>query len=434
LYTDSYVEVRIGNWAIQNSGIAGCYNSTGSGTAFDTNKFAANTSHVAYVNNLSPYIIYNYNVTGTTLTSGNAAPELGAGPVIGSWPPAGWTSLQNANADDAFVSADIVATTVLNTLRTQIFIGSNFYITWGSGSTVYTPLNSSSPAVDKFFINSSDRSYQRVAYKWVGNTPISPTPTQTPTPANTPANTPASTPALTPPNTPAVTPTPASTPASTPPNTPAVTPTPASTPASTVTRTPSATPASTPAATPASTPPNTPAVTPSSSAAAPASLDTWSFSYSANNRNDFTGFVGCRFTTSNTFTNFKLTGIGVPWLSINGSSYITDIYLLNSSGTTIASQNFQVNTGSQFAISYASFNVNLSPNTNYFLMLRTTSGGFYWINEPGAPVISYNPVNPSSIVPVTNVYGAFMFSIPNTPSLSTSGRAFAGLVMRGYTF
>jgi len=121
-------------------------------------------------------------------------------------------------------------------------------------------------------------------------------------------------------------------------------------------------------------------------------------------------------------------------LTINGGSYITDVYLLNSSGSTIASQNFQVVAGSQFAKSYATFNVNLSPNTNYFLMLKTTNGGFYWINEPGAPVISYDPVNPSSIVPVTNVYGAFMLTIPNTPSLSTNGKAFAGLVMRGYTF
>jgi hypothetical protein len=250
-------------------------------------------------------------------------------------------------------------------------------MTWGSGSSVYTPLNSSSPAVDKFFINSSDRSYQRVAYKWVGTSPITPTPTPTPTSTVTPTNTITATVA------------------------PTVTPT------------------------------NT--VTPTLTPGYIASLDAWSYSYSNIPRNNFTGFVGNRFTTSDTFTNFYVTAIGFPYLTINGGSFSTTLHLLDSGGNSIDSTSITVAAGSQFAVTYVTFNAILSPSTNYYIMAATSFSGFYWNDVGGNTIASYNAVNPSSLVPVTDVTGAYSFSIPEIPSLFGGGASFVGLVIQGYT-
>ena len=110
------------------------------------------------------------------------------------------------------------------------------------------------------------------------------------------------------------------------------------------------------------------------------------------------------------------------------------VYLLDYMGNSMASSAITVASGAEFALTYATFNVNLSPSTNYFLMIQTTESGFYWNEYTGNPLASYNAVNPSSIVPVTNVSIAYAFSIPSTPVVPGTGYSYAGLAMRGYTF
>lgn len=160
IFVNGFVELRLGNWA-STGGTSGHYTSGGTGTAFT----------------LSAVTSYVWNATGTTtslnasstyvngaVSFGNGAPSLGNASVA-SWPPSGWTNLQNGSVDDSFVTVPITSTTILGTAgRTSAFVGSNHYITFGSGSTVYSPISSTSPAVDKFMFNSGDRSYQRVGY------------------------------------------------------------------------------------------------------------------------------------------------------------------------------------------------------------------------------------------------------------------------------
>lgn len=99
------------------------------------------------------------------LTSGNKAPILGAGGAA-TWPPTGYTSLQNANADDAFATIPLGFTFYMaGTAYTTAYMGSNTYLTFGSGSNAYSGLSASNPAVPKFHLSSADNSYQRVAYK-----------------------------------------------------------------------------------------------------------------------------------------------------------------------------------------------------------------------------------------------------------------------------
>lgn len=110
--------------------------------------------------------------TGATIYDvvvGTQAPTLGAGPVA-SWPPAGQTSLVNAYADDAFTTVNLPFTfTINNTGYNICYPGSNFYITFGSGSTVYTPINNTSPALNKFHLGAADWSWYNVGYKSNGS-------------------------------------------------------------------------------------------------------------------------------------------------------------------------------------------------------------------------------------------------------------------------
>jgi len=106
--------------------------------------------------------------TGYTLTSGNRSTVLGASSA--SWPPVGWTSLQNASVDDSFVTVSLPFTFNFNgTGYTTVYVGSNFYITFGGGSGNYSGLSSTNPAYNKIMMNAADRSYQRVAYLSTSN-------------------------------------------------------------------------------------------------------------------------------------------------------------------------------------------------------------------------------------------------------------------------
>lgn len=96
------------------------------------------------------------------ITLGAKAPTFGAGG--GTYPPSGWTGLQNANVDDNFVSfTSPFSVTINGTAYTTHFMGSNTYITWGTGRTEYSSLSASNPPQNKLMMGASDNSYQRVS-------------------------------------------------------------------------------------------------------------------------------------------------------------------------------------------------------------------------------------------------------------------------------
>lgn len=96
------------------------------------------------------------------LTAGTKAPVYGAGG--GTYPPSGWTGLKDISVDDESLSVNIAsAFTINSTDYTTVYIGSNTYITFGSGSTAWSSLSSSNPALNKFMLGAADNSYQRVS-------------------------------------------------------------------------------------------------------------------------------------------------------------------------------------------------------------------------------------------------------------------------------
>ena len=90
--------------------------------------------------------------------------QIGSGGAA-SYPPSGFTSVQNSNVDDNFVEIPLNFTfRFLGLPFTSIFVGSNTYITFGNGSSTFSNLGPSNPAVPKIFLGSADNSYQRVAF------------------------------------------------------------------------------------------------------------------------------------------------------------------------------------------------------------------------------------------------------------------------------
>ena len=98
-----------------------------------------------------------------SVVAGTKAPVLGA-TGQSPFPASGWTSLISTSGDDANISVALPFTWTYNgTGRTAFFPNSNFYITFGSGSNVYSPLSASNPALDKIFFAGGDYSWQRVS-------------------------------------------------------------------------------------------------------------------------------------------------------------------------------------------------------------------------------------------------------------------------------
>ena len=98
------------------------------------------------------------------ITSGTKAPVFGTGP--GAYPPASWTGIQNASADDAYTIVPNFPFTFYHSGKASanVYVGSNSYLTYGGGSNVFNTLSSSNPPLPKFFLGSADNSYQRVSY------------------------------------------------------------------------------------------------------------------------------------------------------------------------------------------------------------------------------------------------------------------------------
>jgi hypothetical protein len=73
------------------------------------------------------------------------------------------TLIQNASVDDGFIQVTLPwAVIFAGVSYTLVCVGSNSYLTFGSGASQYTPLNAGAPAIPKIMIDSSDNSFQRV--------------------------------------------------------------------------------------------------------------------------------------------------------------------------------------------------------------------------------------------------------------------------------
>jgi len=83
----------------------------------------------------------------------------------------GWTDLWTSNKDDGFVNIPLGFNwTIASTAYNSVYVGSNNYLTFGSGSSRYnnysfTTFNSENPAARILMTMTSDNSYQWVNYK-----------------------------------------------------------------------------------------------------------------------------------------------------------------------------------------------------------------------------------------------------------------------------
>jgi len=99
----------------------------------------------------------------TSIGSGQKAPLYGSGG--GTYPPSGWTGVLNGSVDDASIQLPTLPFIfyINNTGYNSVFIGSNSYLTFGSGFAVYTGLSASYPAIPKLMFGAGDNSYQRIS-------------------------------------------------------------------------------------------------------------------------------------------------------------------------------------------------------------------------------------------------------------------------------
>ena len=95
--------------------------------------------------------------------TGTQAPLLGA---AGATDSTGWSLVQNASQDDAFIEVSGWPFTFnLNSVGyTSTFVGSNTYLTFGAGSTEYS-VSASNPNLPKIMFGADDNSCQRVYSK-----------------------------------------------------------------------------------------------------------------------------------------------------------------------------------------------------------------------------------------------------------------------------
>jgi hypothetical protein len=97
------------------------------------------------------------------LQSGTKSPILGTGNQ-NPFPASGWTAIVSISGDDENLQVTLPFTWSFNgTGYTSFFPNSNFYITFGSGSSVFNSLSASNPALNKIFFAAADNSWQRVS-------------------------------------------------------------------------------------------------------------------------------------------------------------------------------------------------------------------------------------------------------------------------------
>lgn len=81
------------------------------------------------------------------------------------------TPTSGSNDDGFWTIALPWSINFLGTTYSQVFVGTNSYLTFGSGSTIFSSLSSSNPAVPKIMISSADNSGQRIYFGTVGTSP-----------------------------------------------------------------------------------------------------------------------------------------------------------------------------------------------------------------------------------------------------------------------
>ena len=103
------------------------------------------------------------NLGNYKLVSGAKLPTLGARGQT-TFPATGWTSLVSATNDDASIDVTLPFTWRYNSVGyTTVSPNSNFYITFGTGSTAFSALANNNPALNKIFFAGADNSWQRVS-------------------------------------------------------------------------------------------------------------------------------------------------------------------------------------------------------------------------------------------------------------------------------
>jgi hypothetical protein len=116
-----------------------------------------NTTNITVADtSTTPAFIYGFTFTSKTPVLGSA----GANP----WPPTGWIEVFNGNSDDNSYAIPIPSTNYNGSGRTTAYVGTNGYITFGSGSSVYSSLSASNPNLSKIMMCAADNSLQRLAY------------------------------------------------------------------------------------------------------------------------------------------------------------------------------------------------------------------------------------------------------------------------------
>lgn len=104
------------------------------------------------------------------VAAGDATPVAGSS--ITTSTPSGWTQVYNSNVDDTPVEVTgMPFTFTFNGVGyTSFWVSPNGYITFGSGSSEYTGLGNTNPALPKIFLNAMDDSMQKVYVRSTANT------------------------------------------------------------------------------------------------------------------------------------------------------------------------------------------------------------------------------------------------------------------------
>lgn len=151
--TDNYdSNLTATSTGIVDTSVIGSYTITYNAT--DSNGNAA--TPVTRIVNVTEFTSYDYIME-------NRLPVYGISGA--TYPPAGWTGIQNASGDDTFKSVSLpFSVNMFGTSYNSVYVGSNSYITFGGGSSSYSGLSASNPAYSKIIFGGSDNSYQRVSY------------------------------------------------------------------------------------------------------------------------------------------------------------------------------------------------------------------------------------------------------------------------------
>lgn len=104
------------------------------------------------------------------LLEGDAVPVAGSGLVAST--PSGWTQIYDGQVDDTPLEiTGMPFTFTFNGVGyTSFWLSPNGYITFGSGSSQYTGLGNTNPALPKIFLNAMDDSMQKVFVRSTANT------------------------------------------------------------------------------------------------------------------------------------------------------------------------------------------------------------------------------------------------------------------------